>query len=126
STNFKIISYVGEGSFMLSRIINNSPEKAGVLSFCDWSSKSYSLIFHNIVTIIFKIIFSLNNYILKTLSFPYHKVRTNKINSKKPCKVKVPSVKDIISIRLIWDLIHYIHVVNLGFSNVNKCRYLCY
>lgn len=110
---------------MFCRIVHNPSQKAWVFSCGLLSGQSYSLVFDNIVRA-FKKIFPLNYFIFKTDSFSYHEIGSDKIGSKKPRKVKIASVKDIPGIRLIRNLIHGVHVVNLGFSNMNKSRDLRY
>jgi len=102
------------------RVVNNTPEKARVSSLCLFCSKPYGLVVKNIVRA-FKKIFSRHDLILKISSFPYYEVVADKIDCKKPCKVKVTSVKAIICIRLVRNLVHGIHVMNSCFSNVKEC-----
>jgi len=121
--DFKIISKVSESSLVFGRVIADTPEQNRVFPSCLLSRKPYCLVVENVIRA-FKKIFSLNDFILKLAPFPYYKVGSDATNSKKPCEVKVSPVKNIICIRLVRNLIHGIHVMNFGFSNVNKGRNL--
>jgi len=117
--NSKAVGKIGECPLVFHRVINNTSEMTRIFFSCLLSRKSYRLVVENIVRK-FKKVFTLNNFILKIPPFPYYEVGTDKIESKKPCKVKVSSIEDIVGIRLVRDLIHGIHVVNFGFSNMKK------
>ena len=119
SADFKPVSKIGKGSFMLRRIINNSPKKTWVFYSRLWTGKSYCLVLDNIVGA-FKKIFTINDIILKLPSLPNYKIGSDKIDRLQSGKVKIAAIKDIPGIWLIRDLVHGIHVVNPGFSNMNK------
>lgn len=125
STDFKPVSKIGKGSFMLRRIINNSSKKTWVFYTRLWTGKSYCLVLDNIVGA-FKKILTINDFILKLSSFPNHKIGSDKIDREQTGKGKIAAIKDIPGIWLIRDLVHGIHVVNPGFGNMNKHRDLRY
>jgi hypothetical protein len=119
-SDFKVVSKIGESSFLFHRVVNNTSERARVFLCSLWSCKPYRLIVKNIIRT-FKKIFAINDFILKMPSFPYYEVGADKIDSKKSCKIKIASVENIVSIRFIGNFIHGIHIIDFDFSNMKKC-----
>ena len=102
SFDFKAVSKIGESPFVFRRVIYNTPEKTRIFIFCLLSGKQYRLVIENIVRI-FQRSFTINDFILQMTSFPYYEVGADKIDSKKSCKVKIASVKDIVGTRFIGN-----------------------
>lgn len=131
--DFKIVGEVSEGPLVFNRVIADTPEQNRVFSPCLLSCKSYRLIVENIIRA-FKEILALNYSILKLTSFSYYKVGADEIDCKEPCKIKIATIKNIVSILLVRNFIHRIHVMNLGLrnmkkgwnlsNNIKKCMYL--
>ena len=119
----KVVSKVSEGSLEFHRVIADTPKKSRVFPPCLLPSKSYRLIIENVIRA-FKNILSINDFILRLTSFPDCKVGTDEIDCKEPCKIKVSPVKNVVGIWLIRNFILGIHVMNSGFRNMKKSRYL--
>ena len=119
SADSKVVSKVSESSFVFHRVIADTPEQDRVLFPCLLSCKSYRLIIDNIIRS-FKKILTLNDFILKLTSFSNYEVRSNEIDGKEPCKIKISPVKDVVGIRLVRNFIHGIHVINFGLGNMKK------
>lgn len=117
----KAISKICEGPFVLFRVVYNTSKMTRVFFCRQLSCKPYRLVIEDIVSL-FKKVLSVNDFILKLSSFSYDKVRAYKIYSKESCKVKVTSVKDIVCVGFVRDIIHRIHVMNSGFRNMKECR----
>lgn len=121
SLGCKAISKVRKSSLVFCRVVNNTSKKARIFLYRLLSCKPYSLIIKDIVRF-FKQIFSVYDFILKLSPLSYYKVRTNKIDGKESCKVKITSAKDIVCIRFVRDLVHRIHIMNSRFRNIKECR----
>jgi hypothetical protein len=121
SSDFKVVGKICKRPLVFRRVINDTSEKTWIFFACLLSRKPYRLVVENIVRT-FQKVFTIDNFILKMPSFPNYEVGPDKIDSKKSFKIKVCSVKDIIGIRLVRNLIHSIHVMNFGFSNMKKSR----
>lgn len=115
----KIISEVSKGSFVFHRIIADTSEQSRIFPFCLLSGKPYYLIVKNIVWA-FKKVFTINDFIFKLASFPYYKVGSDEIDCKEPCKIKISTIKNVISIRFVRNFIHGIHVINFGLRDMKK------
>ena len=84
----------------------------GLLLFSQRPRQTYYLVKKNIVRS-FKQLVSLDDLVLKLSSLPNDKVRVNDINAIQPGKIKIASIKDIVSVWLIGDFIHSLHVKKL-------------
>src|SRR5690606_20264759 len=121
--DFKAVSKICKAPVVFRRIINNTPEKTRIFFHRLLSGKTYRLVKENIIRT-FEKIFTLHNFILKMTSLPDYEIGTDEIDCKKSRKVKVTSVKDIVCIRLIRNLIHGIHIMDSGLGYMKKCWYL--
>jgi len=117
--DFKIISEVSEGSLMFDRVIADTPEQNRIFPSCLLPRKPYRLIVKNIVWG-FKEALAINDFIFKLAPLPYYKVGSDEIDCKEPCKIKIPTVKNVISIRFVRNFIHGIHVINFGLCDMEK------
>ena len=100
-----------------------SPQLRWVLLLGQWALKPYGLVKQNIFVPIQQII-SRYDFILEMLLRSDDEHRANALNPVQSGKVVISFVKDIERIRLIWYLIHCLHIVKFRFCNVNLCRNL--
>lgn len=70
----------------------------------------------------FKQIFTVNDFVVEARLLPDNKERVDQVDPVQPGKVIIPFVKDIERIRLIWNVIHRIHIVNFRFRDMNVGR----
>jgi hypothetical protein len=124
SFHFKTVSKIGESPFVFRRVIYNTSEKTWIFPFCLLSYKQYRLFIENIIRK-FQRSFTITGFILQMASFSYYEVRFYKIYCKKPFKIKISSIKDIVGIRLERNRIHGIHVMNFCLSNMKKSWNVC-
>jgi hypothetical protein len=119
----KVVRQVYKGSPMLMTIKAYTTKLSRIFLFSQWTGESDYLIKKNIVRSVKKFI-SLDDLVLKLSSLPNNKIRFNDIDVIQFGKIKVASIKDIVSVWLIRDFIHSLRIMNSGFCNMNECRYL--
>lgn len=123
SLDRKVIRKECERPLQFRSIVNYPPQLRWVLGLCQLSSQSYGLIKQHIVVPIQQFISS-HNFVLEMILRSDDEHRADALNPVQSGKVVISFVKDIERIRLIWYLIHCLHIVKFCFRNVNVCRNL--
>jgi len=124
SLDRKVVGKECERPLQFRSIVNYSPQLRWVLLLGQWALKPCGLVKQNIVVPIQQII-SRYDFILEMLLRSDDEHRADALNPVQSGKVVISFVKDIERIRLIWYLIHCLHIVKFRFRNVNVCRNLC-
>ena len=117
----KVVGQERERSLQFRGIVNDPPERAWVLLFGQIAHKAYLLVKRDIVRA-FKQVFAVNDFVVEARLLPDDKERVDQVDPVQPGKVIIPFVKDVERIRLIWDVIHRIHIVYFRFRDMNVGR----
>jgi len=121
--DIKRVGNVCKRAFELLGVIHDSAKFSGVFFLRLIAAK-----FNNLVTddtiIIFNKRLSIKDFILKPTSLTDNEVRVNDVDSVQSGKVEITSVKDIVSIGLIRDLIHRLSIMHVSVGDMNVSQNL--
>lgn len=107
----EVVCIIGKGSLEVWRIVNDSPDRNGIISFVPLSRKSDRLVSENVVLAV-KNIFPVFDFIVRVELLPYDKECPGLLDDEESCKVKVSSVKYIACKRLICKPIHGVDIMD--------------
>lgn len=104
-------------------VINDSAKSARIFLSGLIPGKFNSLIADNTVNTFDKV-FSVNDLILEPAFLAYDKVRVDDTDFIQSGQIKVASVKDVVRIGFVRNIIHRLSIVNVGIGNIDVCRNL--
>lgn len=117
----KVVGQERERSLQFRGIVNDPPERTRILLFGLIARKAYLLVKQDIIRA-FKQVFAINDFVVETRLLPDDKERVDQVDTVQSGKVIIPFVKDVERIRLIWNVIHRIHIVDFRFRYMNVGR----
>ena len=109
----EVVRIISEREVQVWGIVHNTSDSPRVLRFVLLFCKDYGLVMQYIVRSV-KNVFSINDFVGRMPLFTDDKEGPKHVNLIKSDKVKVPSVKDIASQRLICEPIHCIDIMHIG------------
>ncbi len=115
----KVVGRICEGSFVFHRVISDLAEQDWVFFPCLRPGKAYRLVVEDVIGA-FKKFLSLNNFVLKFAPLPNYEVGSDEIDSEEPGEIKISPVKDVVSVQFVGNLVHGVHVMDSGLSNMEK------
>lgn len=119
----EVVRVVRERPLQLRGIIDDTSERDGVIPFVPLSRETDGLVAEHIVGTVQEVIPVLNVIIGMTL-FPNDEEGSTDMDLIESCKVKVPSVKHIASLRLVCKPVHRVDIVHIGVGDSVEYRYL--
>ena len=119
----KIVGQERERSFKVRSIVNYSPHICWILLLGLIAVKAYCLVKKNIIHSIQKLS-AVNHIVIKTGLLPYNEERSDSRYCVQSCKVIIPFVKNVECIRLIWYLIHRVHIMDFCLRDMYVNWYL--
>ena len=122
SCEVEVVCIIGKGPLEVWRIVNDSPDRNGIISFVPLSRKSDRLVSENIVLTV-KNIFPVFDFIVRIELLPYDKECSRPLDDEESCKVKVSSVKHIACKRFVCKPIHGVDIMNLCSCDSIEYRY---
>ena len=120
---FKVVRQEGESSFQLRCVINNPAQIGGILLFGLVSGKADCLVKEHVIAII-RQLSTINDLILEAGFLADYEVGTYSGNGVQPGQIIISLVEDVECVRLVWNLIHSVHVMNICLRNMYVLRYL--
>ena len=120
---FKVVCQESEGSFQFRCIIDNPAQIGWILLLGLVSGKADCLVKEHVIAII-RQFSSVNNLILKSGFLTDYEVGAYRGDGVKPGQIIISLVEDVERVRLIWNVIHSVHVMDIGLRNMNVLRYL--
>ena len=117
----KVVGQEREGPLQFRGIVNDPSERTRILLFGQIARKAYLLVKQDIIRA-FEQVFAVDNVVVEARLLPDDKERVDQVDPVQPGKVIIPFVKDVERIRLIWNVIHRIHIVDFRFRDMNVGR----
>lgn len=119
----KVVGQERERSLQFGSVVNDSPESPRILLLGLIARKAYRLVKQKVIRTV-KQVLTFYNFIVEMRLLSDDKERVDDVDSVQSGEVIIPFVKDVERIRLIRNVIHRIHVMELGLRDMNVGRYL--
>ena len=119
----EVVSQERERPLKVWSIVNYPPQLGRILLLGLIACKAYRLVKENIICAVQQVL-AVNHLVVEPGLLSDDKVGVDDVNLVQPVKVVIPLVEDVERKRLIRNVIHRFHIMDLSFRNVNVGRYL--
>ena len=122
-SKIEVVRVVSERAVQVRSIVDDTPDLARILLLVLLLREDDGLVTQDVVRSV-ENIFSINDFIVRTLLLADDKEGSRHCNLIKPGKVKIASVKDIACQRLICEPVHSIDIMHVGVGDSVEHRNL--
>lgn len=119
----EVVGQERERPLKVRSIVNYPPQHGGILLLGLIAGKAYRLVKENVIRAVQQVL-AVNHFVVESGLLSDDKVRVDEVDLVQPFKVVVSLVKDVERKRLIRNVIHGFHIMDLCFRDMNICRYL--